>query len=219
MGLLSVPRWASRVSRALSASPLPTTKLAPPSPLYQLIPSAASTSSSASDDSESTYATDIDDLDPDHRSTGPSSRQRSPFARLDPLVVTAALLAVGMFIAMLVWYPFPTTIHAFVALAVGVVSWTIGSWARSLAGIVLRKPNLYRYSVPQLTGLAVASILTIYWLVLGIHPPGEVAPPLNLDGERFFIAANLYNNENILPRWTGQIEKLIDHRELPLPDT
>lgn len=208
MGLLSVPRWATRaLAQSTTASPLPTTKLAPPSPLYHLIPSS---SSAASDDSDSTYGTDSDDYDLDHRSSRP--RQRSLFARLDPLVVTVALLSLGMFIAMFIWYPFPTTIHAFVAIAVGVAGWTIGSWIRALAGVAFRKPNLYRYSVAHMTGLAVATILTIYWLFLGVHPPPETTVPLALDGERFFIAANLYNNEDIIPRWTDQVEKLIDHR-------
>lgn len=217
MGFLSVPRWASKaMSNAAAAAPLPTSKLAPPSPLYQLIPSSPlggmSISDLASDDSDSADGTDYDDFSPDHVRSSPRPA-RSVLARLDPLVVTIVLLALGMLVAMFVVYPFPTTVHAFVAIALGVVSWSILSWARILVGLVLRKATLYRYSTPHMTGLVVATVMTVYWLILGVRPAPEHLPAdFSTDGERFFIAANLYNSERLLPRWTAQMEKLIEHR-------
>ncbi|BEI84482.1 hypothetical protein CcaverHIS002_0410860 [Cutaneotrichosporon cavernicola] len=101
------------------------------------------------------------------------------------------------------------------------------SWAPSPASSPLSpSPQLYTLSshsqvhsqhgsqsATHLTALVACTALMGYWLSLGITPRAPVlatlAPPE--DTPRYFIAANLYNNEHLLPRWTREVLRVAKH--------
>jgi hypothetical protein len=63
-----------------------------------------------------------------------------------------------------------------------------------------------------------ASTLFAIWIVyLAVLPiPHLDAPTLHLSGDRYFIAINFYNNEEIMADYTRELSALVDHCEFPL---
>lgn len=151
------------------------------------------------------------------------------FARRDPLALTSIAVALATSAALLVAFTFPTTIHVFVGLAAGITWWTVCSWARIIFYLVVatlrgspRALALPRWSTGQCAAQFACTVLVLFWLSIGLTPPAEVVPSLLPSVERadtpsptprYFFAANLYNNEDILPRWSRELLLLIDHRE------
>jgi hypothetical protein len=144
-------------------------------------------------------------------------------ARRDPLLITVILVSLGTGISLFIAFPFPTTVHVFIGLALGLTIWTLISWARIVFALSLaslrgapKAVALPRWSTAHFVGIIVASSLVIYWFTLGLVPGQEVVPALgHADGSqpKYFIAANLFNNQDLFPRWGRELEKLIDHRE------
>ncbi|KAL7421833.1 hypothetical protein Q5752_003604 [Cryptotrichosporon argae] len=138
-----------------------------------------------------------------------------PSVRLDCVAVQAALVALGIMAALFVVYPFPTTIPVFIGAACALVLWTAAGWLRIAATLVRRESGWRDGSATYQLSLVVASLLIVYWLRLGIAPPEQYLPrivPANPNvPEKYFIAANLYNNQDILPNWSAELLKLIEH--------
>lgn len=65
--------------------------------------------------------------------------------------------------------------------------------------------------------LLLSTALLIFWLHLGIIPPAEHVPVLHRSvpsrPEKYFIAANMYNNEDVFEGWTQELLKLCDYCE------
>lgn len=65
--------------------------------------------------------------------------------------------------------------------------------------------------------LVLSTALIVFWLHLGIVPPAEHVPVLHRSEpwrpEKYFIAANLYNNEAVFDGWSKELLKLCDYRE------
>ncbi|KAL1405248.1 hypothetical protein Q8F55_008874 [Vanrija albida] len=165
---------------------------------------------------------------PSGSSAGSSAggRPRPWLARRDPVLIFVALLSVATFVALLVAFPFPTTVHAFAAIFVGITAWTQISVLRivfALALVVWRgscSPKalakaLPRWSTAQYSFLLVLSTFVLFCLSLGLLPPLQELPPLARDlgapAGKYFIAANLYNNEDLVPQWLDQVVKLAEH--------
>lgn len=68
--------------------------------------------------------------------------------------------------------------------------------------------------------LVLSTALIFFWLHLGIVPPAEHVPVLHRSEpwrpEKYFIAANLYNNEAVFDGWSKELLKLCDYREYPI---
>jgi hypothetical protein len=81
--------------------------------------------------------------------------------------------------------------------------------------ILVRKPPDWSTSRTVLNAVGLA-IVTL-WLVQGVRVPHLDVPVLHRRQadvpERYFIAANLYNCQDLLPRWTAEVEKLAQLRE------
>lgn len=152
----------------------------------------------------------------------PSSPIQPPFNLLrdhvNPLIIVLALSwIVGLYFA----FPSPTTIPVFIGAAIGVTSWTLFSWFR-IALLMFRSKQFSTscfasWPVRCRIGLATCTFLVIYWISRGLIPPAELVPPLLSSHpgvpERYFIAANLYNNEAVFNDWSSQLLKLSRHRE------
>lgn len=67
--------------------------------------------------------------------------------------------------------------------------------------------------------LVLSTALLIFWLHLGIIPPAEHVPQLHRTEpgrpEKYFIAANMYNNVDVFEGWTQELLKLCDYCEWP----
>jgi len=65
--------------------------------------------------------------------------------------------------------------------------------------------------------LILSTALLIFWFHLGIIPPAEHVPVLHRSEpwrpEKYFIAANMYNNEDVFEGWSQELLKLCDYRE------
>jgi hypothetical protein len=65
--------------------------------------------------------------------------------------------------------------------------------------------------------LVVSTALLLFWLHLGILPPPEHVPILHRTEpwrpEKYFIAANMYNNVDVFEGWTQELLKLCDYCE------
>jgi len=65
--------------------------------------------------------------------------------------------------------------------------------------------------------LIISTALILFWLHLGIIPPAEHVPVLHRSvpsrPEKYFIAANMYNNEDVFEGWSQELLKLCDYRE------
>jgi hypothetical protein len=69
--------------------------------------------------------------------------------------------------------------------------------------------------------LFVSTVVLLFLLHLGIVPPAEHVPVLHRTEpwrpEKYFIAANLYNNADVFDGWSKELLKLCDHRESRSP--
>ncbi|TXT04902.1 hypothetical protein VHUM_03985 [Vanrija humicola] len=158
-------------------------------------------------------------------SSAGSTRPRSWLARRDPVLIFVVLLSIATFVALLVAFPFPTTVHVFAAIFVGITAWTQISCLRVVVALALLAwrgspkalaKGLPRWSTPQYLFLLVLSTFVLCCLSLGLVPPLQELPPLNRDlagaaPGKYFIAANLYNNEDLVPHWSDQVIKLAEH--------
>lgn len=65
--------------------------------------------------------------------------------------------------------------------------------------------------------LVLSTALLLFFLHLGIVPPAEHVPVLHRSEpwrpEKYFIAANLYNNADVFDGWSKELLKLCDYRE------
>jgi hypothetical protein len=78
----------------------------------------------------------------------------------------------------------------------------------SVAAVLARCSTLFRI------GFGLATGLVIWWIAISLWSGRESGPiPMQDTGEKFFIAVNLHNNENILNDFIKELTSLIFHRE------
>lgn len=230
MGLLAFPAPFTRRAPRVSGEYTPLPRSPVPS-------SSSSTASWDSDGSalleaELAFATSQrdDDLNLEPLSRGGGARIPAPLR--DPALLVPALIFIAGVTTLFIAFPFPTTVHAFIPLALALASWVTLSWlklgwgalrawrrhgpaAKTMAEVMPVGAGGRRRSVTHITALLTCTALVGYWLGLGLVPPKQHIPALAPieDSPRYFIAANLYNNEHLLPRWSREIHKLAVQRE------
>jgi len=132
-----------------------------------------------------------------------------------------ALVGVGWTTGLYIIYPAPTTVPLFIGLSFILTSWMIITWTRLVFEVAQRKEGLEgiksRYSVKMEVFLGLATTLVIWWIGITLLAEGEKEPPvLSNNGDKYFIAVNLHNNEAILPDFVKELRLLIFHREFYL---
>jgi hypothetical protein len=194
-------------------------------------------------DTESTLSfdtsTDTDDLD-----STPLSRSLPCLIVHHPFEAIITAIALGWTLELFWTYPFPTTIPLFVGLSTATVGFTLLAWVRLLNALrtanwrfppgsnlwqAIRHPGTITppsspssrtRCVPRRVALVASTCLMLYWCHLGLTPPAQPLPVLNRADpdvqERYFIAANLYNNEQVFKSWSTELIKLCEHCESPL---
>ncbi|WVF66089.1 hypothetical protein IAT40_000828 [Kwoniella sp. CBS 6097] len=139
--------------------------------------------------------------------------------RIDPLLCLFVVIGIGWALGLLLLYPFPTTIPVFVGFMVILTSWTGLAWGRLIYALARRKEGLRtiygRYSTRLKTFLILSTIFLSYMASLGLIVPREETPtlPTEIKGvhQKYFIAANLHDNEAVLARWSDQLVQLAFH--------
>ncbi|WWC66738.1 uncharacterized protein I206_100643 [Kwoniella pini CBS 10737] len=154
---------------------------------------------------------------------------------LDLLLITIILLGIGIGGVLFIIFPFPTTIPAFLCLLTILVGWVTITWLRTIYYSLVsyqiireksdtlhhRHPStsscsskLYfnKFGTTKRTILLSSTFFLLYLAYLGLIVPQEELPRLNTNGnEKYFIAANLHDSQDILPSWSTELVKLIDH--------
>ncbi|OCF36210.1 hypothetical protein I316_02083 [Kwoniella heveanensis BCC8398] len=139
--------------------------------------------------------------------------------KIDPVFCLFVVIGIGWALGLLLLYPFPTTIPVFVGFLVILFSWTVLKWSRLIYALARRKEGLRtiygRYSTRLKTFLILSTIFLSYMASLGLIVPREETPilPTEINGvhQKYFIAANLHDNEAVLARWSDQLVQLAFH--------
>ncbi|WWC86000.1 uncharacterized protein L201_000871 [Kwoniella dendrophila CBS 6074] len=160
-------------------------------------------------------------------------RRRFRFG-LDLWIITIILIAIGNLGVWFLIFPFPTTIPAFISLMIILIGWTNLTWIKTLyhTSILLKKidENSFedkkriasrryfdKFSTTKRTILLSSTCFLLYLCYLGLIIPEEQIPPVRLNQyhygvpEKYFIAANLHDNEDILPTWSSELVKLVNY--------
>lgn len=92
------------------------------------------------------------------------------------------------------------------------------AWTRLVMDLAQGKDGLSdtiaKYSMWCRVCLGSATALVIWWIAISCIPAEvEELPIVNGDGDKYFIAVNLYNNEPILPNFMEEMTLLISHRK------
>ncbi|WVW82016.1 hypothetical protein I302_104021 [Kwoniella bestiolae CBS 10118] len=192
-------------------------------------PTRPSESTDLQNDEEENESPPPYDIDSPTSPTSPGfpvpSHSPSVRFRIDYLLVTIILLAIGSTLTLFVVFPFPTTIPAFIGLLTILVGWTSITWMRVLYHLSNtfkskektsnRSKNFFnRFSNTKRTVLVTSTLFILFLSCLGFCPPEEKVVPTRPYGygtEKYFVAANLHNSEDILPRWSSELIKLIDY--------
>lgn len=149
-----------------------------------------------------------------------------------PTLTFILILSLGWLLGLFYVWPFPTTVHAIIPLAIALIAWTAIQWASLIQLLLFHRTRLSPWSptssptfslIPpkwsryRRIALLLSTILTCT-ICLNAIPQREQSIPLpalipsnTSIPERYFVAANLYNNEDVIPEWTDQLLKLCDH--------
>jgi len=127
-------------------------------------------------------------------------------------------VGISWMIGLFSTYPAPTTIPLFIGLAFILAAWVILTWVRMLKSLVEGKDSVMsikaRYPLRFRICLGLATALVLYWTVITLFAGTEPAPPVvSENGDKYFIAVNLHNNEAILHDFIKEMILLIFHRE------
>lgn len=127
------------------------------------------------------------------------------------IIIFGVICTIGLYTA----FPFPTTVPLFIGSAICLSGWTFSSWWRIGTTLLCSKrPSsvFSTWSVRCLLVLVASTILVCYWIALGLTPPAEEYPPLRPGvNENFFIATNLFNNEEVFTDWSTELLKLASY--------
>lgn len=138
-----------------------------------------------------------------------SDRRKQPASRSPVFLLasTAALTVLGYS-----YWPFPSSLPLYLAVVL-----TIPLYAVSEASVAYRQVALTRtlphWSAARTAVFTLALTISILIAARGFHAPTVDVPDRleDSDPRRFFIAANLYNNEKVLPYWEDSLLRLATH--------
>ncbi|WWC85998.1 uncharacterized protein L201_000869 [Kwoniella dendrophila CBS 6074] len=138
----------------------------------------------------------------------------------NPFMLLCIVVGSGWTVGLYLAYPFPNTIPLFLGLLVMISGWTIINILSLLGSLLRRKESsatiLSKYTTSKKIRLIISSLFLIYLFNLGFTPPTKPIPdklPEEVNGikQKYFIAANMHNNESVLSEWSAQLIKLIFH--------
>ena len=158
----------------------------------------------------------LDDWEAGEYPVESSNRRSAPPTNL--LFRLCGFIGLSWMIGLYSIYPSPTTVPMFVGSAFVLVSWVMITWTRLLMDLAQRRQSVAtikaRCSRRFRIGLGLASALVFWWIMITQFAGGELPyPVLRDEGERYFIAINLHNNEAILDNMISELTLLLFHRK------
>lgn len=135
------------------------------------------------------------------------------------LQAVCAVIGTGITIALWRYHSELTSIAVFAGGAFMFVSCVLMVWFDFVMAIWRGDPAAHDYvgrSRLTRTLFAGSTLLTVWLLVLLLSPTRTLDVSVPRAGEKYFIGANLYNNEARMPQWTGELVHLIEYREYGL---
>ena len=156
-----------------------------------------------------------------------TTRSQRLFCLEDPIFAIIVVIALGWAVGLYLTYPFPTTIPIFVALFIIFLGWTFLSLSRLSFAIILQREStstiLARISISRRIAIGLATVCIFCLLGQGFSVPQDPLPtlPTEIGGvvQKYFVVADLHNNEGVLAQWSDELVKLLFHRESPWPAT
>jgi hypothetical protein len=145
-------------------------------------------------------------------------RSRESTSHTDLWLRLCCFIGVSWTLGLYVAYPAPTTIPLFVGLAFIFTSWVTTTWGRLLIDMMQRRESLATISAKVSrrfkVGFGLGTALVIYWIWISLFTGREARALLvKNDGDKYFIAVNLHNNESILSDFIKEMTLLIAKRE------
>jgi hypothetical protein len=125
-----------------------------------------------------------------------------------------SITSIGLYIV----YPAITTIPLFVGFVIILVSWVSITWLRLLNDLIRRRKARWAVfaslSWRFIIAFGMATALVSWWAFISFSSQAVLDTPwLRGNGDKYFIAVNLHNNQAILPGFTQELTSLIYHRE------
>lgn len=113
-----------------------------------------------------------------------------------------------------------SSVQVFIGVAVFIVLWVCSTWWKIL--LARRKQGSKIGAVPRTlsklsgTVLYTATVLVCWWILISIKPRYEAQiPMLKGNGDKYFIAISLHNNEGIMAAFTRDLTSLARYSEYP----
>lgn len=147
-------------------------------------------------------------------------QDQSPFLARHLATISCVVLGICWTAVIFYIYPFPNTVPIFIGGVISLATWTIiNLWQARPA--IWRRDTLIEpppaWPMGRRLCLATSTLMLLYWATLGIVPSLEELPVLHRTvhdiAERYFIAANLHNNEGVFSAWSNELLLLSAHRE------
>ncbi len=130
------------------------------------------------------------------------------------------VLAIVWTLAIFYLYPFPNTIPIFIGGLVSLTTWTIINLWQAQRAIWRKETSMdapASWPTTRRLCLIASTLMLIFFATLGVRPSPEELPVLHQTvpdvAERYFIAANLHDNEHVFPTWSHELLLLSAHRE------
>jgi hypothetical protein len=131
-----------------------------------------------------------------------------------PALTTCLCILAGICVTTMMYdrYYIFSSVQTFMGIAVSIIAWVCTSWTRiALARRQKSRPS-YNSSKYQRIVLNTATALVVWWTIISIYPERKsMVPILDGNGDKYFIAVNLHNNEAILPGFTRELTSLLQY--------
>jgi hypothetical protein len=133
-----------------------------------------------------------------------------------PALTTWLCLLAGTCVTTMMYdrYYIFSSVQTFMGIAVSIIAWVCTSWTKiALARRQKSRPS-YHFSRYQRTVLNTATALVVWWTIISIYPERKsMVSILDGNGDKYFIAVNLHNNEAILPGFTRELTSLAQYSQ------
>lgn len=146
------------------------------------------------------------------------SRTRRDGGQVDLPLRLCIFVGVSWTIGLYSTYPAPTTIPLFIGSAFILAGWVVLTWTRLFKDLAQGKESVTtikaRYPLRCRISIGLATALVLWWISITLLARAELAPLTMVgNGDRYFIAVNLHNNEAILHDFIQEVTMLLFHRK------
>lgn len=137
-------------------------------------------------------------------------------ATTSPIVWLCIVIGLGWTFGLYIAYPTPSTVPLFIGGAISICGWVLITWIGLLMELLRRRETARkiwsRWTMRFRIGCGLATALVIWWAIISVPTAQEEATPVMIgNGEKYFIAVNLYNSEAIMSDFISELTSLLFH--------